>query len=127
MVEDIREECPACGHPLGFVCKECGSDLELDYPWCDICGGEVELVAFMTDKETGAMNEDVKSLIGRTLVSFKWLKEPTRLVLIFEGGIILRVSPAKELPNGQFKEEGLLLVGIHTEGTGVLHAEEKTT
>lgn len=65
------------------------------------------------------MNKDMEPLIGRTLVGFEWLKEPTRLVLFFEGGIILRVSPAKELPNGEFKEEGFLLTGIHTGGASV--------
>jgi predicted amidophosphoribosyltransferase len=51
MAEDIQEKCPACGHPLGFVCKECGSDLELDSPECNICGGEMELTAFASDEK----------------------------------------------------------------------------
>ena len=47
-------KCPACGQPLGFQCKECQEDVEVGTSECPICGGEVELVAFMTDKETEA-------------------------------------------------------------------------
>ncbi len=50
-------KCPACGHLLGFVCKnkDCGYEVMLgdliEELSCDMCGGGVELTAFMSDEE----------------------------------------------------------------------------
>ncbi|MBA7569853.1 hypothetical protein ES708_11595 [subsurface metagenome] len=59
-------KCPACGHPLGFRCKNegCGNEVMfedlVEEPTCDMCGGEMELTAFMSDEELEATNEDAK-------------------------------------------------------------------
>ncbi|MBA7708514.1 hypothetical protein ES703_117416 [subsurface metagenome] len=67
MMEEFREFlCPACGHVLGFRCKneECGNeDLEMPSIDCDICGGEMELRAFLTDSERkGTRKENLEEL-----------------------------------------------------------------
>ncbi len=57
-------KCPACGHPLGFVCKnpKCGFEVMLgdsgEVPTCDMCGGEMELTAFMSDEDIEQANKD---------------------------------------------------------------------
>lgn len=57
-------KCPACGHPLGFVCKDanCGYEVMLgnlvEEQTCDMCGGEMELTAFMSDEEVESTNKD---------------------------------------------------------------------
>ncbi len=65
MEEGIQLKCPACGHPLGFVCKDCDSEVELTpgltLPMeCDICGGELEFTAFMSDKDIEEANKDAE-------------------------------------------------------------------